>query len=164
MIVMPGFVYAPHDRSAVGDVLRRLAAGQLPALPFASLGFSAVHRDDVVAGTLLALDRGTAGQSYHLGGEITTMGEVVATAARLLGRRGPRITIPDAAMRAIAPLGPVLAPLTGFPPNLHEAIRGSAGVTYWGTRAKATAELGYAPRGLEDGLRETFVAEGWMNS
>jgi nucleoside-diphosphate-sugar epimerase len=32
------------------------------------------------------------------------------------------------------------------------------GVTYWATDRKAREELGYAPRSLEEGLRETLAA------
>jgi hypothetical protein len=67
-------------------------------------------------------------------------------------------------MRVIAPLGPLVGPLMGFPPNLHEAIRGSAGVTYWGAHDKAVRDLGYSPRPLEQGLRDTFEAEGRLKS
>jgi nucleoside-diphosphate-sugar epimerase len=48
----------------------------------------------------------------------------------------------------------------GFPPNLREAYAASAGVTYWGSHDKAIRELGYAPRTLEQGLRDTLAAEG----
>ena len=44
----------------------------------------------------------------------------------------------------------------GFPPNLRELIRSSDGVTYWATDEKARRELGYAPRDMETGLRQTL--------
>ena len=45
----------------------------------------------------------------------------------------------------------------GFPPNLRELIRTSDGVTYWPmTDQKARDELGFAPRDLDTGLRETL--------
>jgi hypothetical protein len=42
--------------------------------------------------------------------------------------------------------------------NLAEVISASSGVTYWASRAKAEAELGFRPRSIEDGLRDTFGA------
>ena len=48
----------------------------------------------------------------------------------------------------------------GQPPNLRELISSADGVTFWAKHDKAIAELGYSPRGLEDGLRETLAAEG----
>jgi nucleoside-diphosphate-sugar epimerase len=36
------------------------------------------------------------------------------------------------------------------------------GVTFWATSDKAKSELGYRPRDLEEGLRETLAAEGLL--
>ena len=47
----------------------------------------------------------------------------------------------------------------GFPPNLRELIRTSDGVTYWAKDDKARRELGYAPRDMDTGLRETLANE-----
>jgi hypothetical protein len=46
----------------------------------------------------------------------------------------------------------------GTSPNLRELISASDGVTYWARDDKARRELGYAPRPLADGLRDTFAA------
>lgn len=162
VIVQPGGVYGPGDHSQLGNVMRQLVEGRLPAKAFTEMGINFVHRDDVVRGVLLALDKGRPGESYILGGEISTMEGFVQTLARVSGRRAPRMTMPTAVLRLFAPLGPVLAPKMGFPPNLHELISASAGVTYWARHDKAVRELGYAPRPLEQGLRDTLQAEGLL--
>jgi len=61
-------------------------------------------------------------------------------------------------MKLSAPFGSVVGPLMGFPPNLRELIRTSDGVTSWVTDEKARRELGFAPRDLEAGLRQTLEA------
>jgi len=162
VIVQPGGVYGPDDHSQLGNVMRQFAGGKLPAKAFTGLGINFVHRDDVVQGILLALDKGRAGESYILGGEIGTMGGFIDTLARITGRRAPRMTMPSAVLRLSAPLGPVFAPMLGFPPNLRELISASDNVTYWARHDKAVRELGYAPRGLEAGLRDTLAAEGLL--
>ena len=164
VVVQPGAVYGPRDHSVVGDMVRKVARGRLPATAFPSMGLTAVHRDDVVTGILLALDSGRTGESYVLGGDLTTLGEVVATAARVAGRRPPRLTVPTAVVKAAAPFGRVVGPLLGYPPNMRELVGTSDGVTFWASDAKARAELGYAPRGLEDGLRDTLNAEGLIRA
>jgi hypothetical protein len=40
--------------------------------------------------------------------------------------------------------------------NLREVVDAGAGVTYWATSDRAERELAFAPRSLEDGLRDTF--------
>jgi nucleoside-diphosphate-sugar epimerase len=162
VIVQPGGVYGPGDHSQLGNIVHQFVSGRLPAMAFPGLGINFVHRDDVVAGILLALDKGRPGNSYILGGEIATAQQFVETLARITGRRPPRITMPTAILRMSAPLGPLFAPKLGFPPNLRELISASDGVTYWARHDKAVRELGYAPRPLEQGLRQTLEAEGLL--
>jgi dihydroflavonol-4-reductase len=89
-----------------------------------------------------------------LGGELSRMRELIATAARVAGRRPPRMTMPTTLVLALAPFGKLVGPLFGQPPNLRELVRASHDVTYWATDAKARRELGYEPRDLETGLRQ----------
>ena len=158
LIAQPGVVYGPGDPSQLGAQVRAAQAGTLRYVSFPTLGCNAVHVEDVAAGLLLVHDRGRTGESYVLGGELTRMRELIETAARVAGRRPPRLTMPTALVRAIAPAGRVLGPLLGQPPNLGEIVRASHDVTYWATDAKARRELGYAPRDLETGLRDTWRA------
>jgi dihydroflavonol-4-reductase len=117
-----------------------------------------VHVEDVADGILLAHDRGQLGESYVLGGERGTMGDLIEKTAELSGRRPPRLTLPPLMAKLSAPLGPLVGPALGFPPNLREAIRASNGVTYLAKDDKARRELGYSPRGLDAGLRQTLEA------
>ena len=61
-------------------------------------------------------------------------------------------------MKLAIPIGPLVGKAMGFPPNLRELIRTSDGVTYWATDDKARRELGYAPRDMDTGLRQTLAA------
>jgi dihydroflavonol-4-reductase len=156
VIVQPGGVYGPNDHSEVGWMIDQLKKGRLWFRLFPDLGMNFVHVEDVADGLVLALDRGADGEAYVLGGEVARLGDVVDLAAAVLGRRPPRMTVPAALIRMSAPLGPLGARLMGTPPNLAEAARAAQGVTYWATDAKARRELGYHPRSLDEGLRQTL--------
>ncbi|HEY7737493.1 MAG TPA: NAD-dependent epimerase/dehydratase family protein, partial [Candidatus Limnocylindria bacterium] len=158
LIAMPGMVYGPGDHSQVGGILRQAMAGTLTVLSAADLGGSLVHVDDVAAGILLVHDRGQIGQSYVLGGEITSLRELVRRAAAVAGRQPPQLTAPSWMLRGLAPLGSLLGPVLGGEPNLGETIRASVGVTYWASSEKAKRDLGYAPRDLETGLRTLLAS------
>jgi nucleoside-diphosphate-sugar epimerase len=160
VIVQPGGVYGPDDHSAIGKQLLDFVSGRLPLVPFGEVGMNMVHVDDVAAGILLALDRGRVGESYVLGDQITTMRGLLDTAAEVAGRRPPRGNLPTAVMKAVAPLGPVIGPVMGQPPNFRELISSADGVTFWAKQDKAVSELGFEPRGLRTGLRQTLEAEG----
>lgn len=160
VIVQPGAVYGPGDHSALGKQILDFVSGRMPLVPFPDLGVNMVHVEDVAAGILLALEKGEVGSSYVLGSEITTMRGLMETVAQVAGKRPPRGSIPTPMLKAVAPFGPVVGKLMGQPPNMRELISSSDGVTFWAKHDKAVAELGYRPRPLEQGLRETLRAEG----
>lgn len=156
VIVQPGGVYGPDDHSEVGNIIDQTSRGKLPAKAFAELGLSMVYVEDVADGVLLALDKGKIGESYALGGEVTRLGDVIDKTAEIAGRKPPRFTMPTLVLKAMAPLGPLIGPAMGFPRNFKEAIDTSNNVTYWGKHDKAVRELGYSPRDLDTGLRQTL--------
>ena len=158
VIVQPGGVYGPGDHSEVGNVIGQTRTGKLFALPFAGLGLNLVYVDDVADGILLAHDRGQVGQSYVLGGEIATMRDLVQKTAEIAGRKPPKREMPTGLIKLVAPAGPLVGKMMGFPPNFREPISASDGVTYWAKDDKARRELGYSPRDLDTGLRQTLEA------
>jgi dihydroflavonol-4-reductase len=159
VIVQPGGVYGPKDHSAVGKQMTDFVRGRLPALAFPDVGMNMVHVEDVADGVLLALDRGKVGESYALGGEITTMRGLIESLATVRGKKPPRLNVPNGLMRAIAPAGPVLGKIMGQPPNFRELVSSADGVTFWAKDDKARAEIGYSPRELQQGLRDTFPVD-----
>jgi dihydroflavonol-4-reductase len=159
VIVQPGAVYGPGDHSEVGNVIDQTRTGKLMALPFAEMGLNLVYVDDVAGGVLLALDKGAVGESYVIGGQIATMRDLVENVAKIADRKPPKRQMPTGLIKLAAPAGPVLGKLMGFPPNFKELISASDGVTYWAKDDKARRELGYAPRDLDAGLRETLSAD-----
>jgi nucleoside-diphosphate-sugar epimerase len=150
VIVQPGQVYGPGDHSAVGANFLALARGRLFYRAFDDLGLNLVHVDDLADAIVRALDRGRIGDSYILGGEIARLRDAYVAVAEATGRALPRIVIPTAALRIAGRLVP----------SLREVVTSADGVTFWATDGKARAELGTTPRGLRDGMRDTFAAFG----
>jgi dihydroflavonol-4-reductase len=153
VVVLPSQVYGPGDHTAFGQQLTGAHDGKLPYRVLDDVGVGLVHVDDLAAGIVAALDRGTLGRSYVLSGPRTTLGDAVKMAARLGGQRPPRFRVPTGLLRLMAPLGGLIGQ-----PNLREVISASSGVTYWASSARADAELGWHPRDIESGLRDTFAS------
>jgi dihydroflavonol-4-reductase len=151
--VLPSQVYGPGDHSAVGEQLALAHAGKLPYRALADVGLGFVHVDDLAVGIVAALDRGAPGRAYVLSGPRYRLGEALEIAARLGGKRLPRMGIPNAVLRTLAPVGRLIGQ-----PNMREIVSASAGVTYWASNQRAQEELDWHPRDLEDGLRDTFEA------
>ena len=156
VIVQPGGVYGPGDTSQIADLLEEFFAGRLFLLPFPELGICLSHVEDIAGGILLALDKGALGETYVISGPATTMREAIQTIADLSGRKAPKRAMPTPLIKAMAPFGPVVGKLIGQPPNLRELISSADGVTFWASYEKAGRELGYAPRGMEEGMRQTL--------
>jgi nucleoside-diphosphate-sugar epimerase len=162
IIAQPGGVYGPNDHSEAGGQVRQAFEGSLPYRALDDAGLAWVHVDDLAAGIVAALDRGRIGESYVLAGPPARLGEAMEIAARLGGRRLPRLRIPTRLLRTLAPVASRLprrlTALMGFPPNLAEVVRAGDRVTYWASSGKAERELGFRARDLEAGLRDTFGA------
>jgi dihydroflavonol-4-reductase len=156
IIVQPGGVYGPDDPSELGNMMDQARTGKLKLRLFPEAGFNFIHVEDVAKGILLAYDKGRIGESYNLAGEKATMGDLVDKTATMSGRKPPKVTMPAAMMKMAIPAGPVVGKLMGFPPNLGELIKTSNGVTFWMTDQKAREELGFAPRDLDTGLKQTL--------
>ncbi|MGN6664592.1 MAG: NAD-dependent epimerase/dehydratase family protein [Solirubrobacterales bacterium] len=163
-IVQPGGVYGPGDTSSVGRLLNQFLAGKMPLMPFPELGICLSHVEDIAGGILLALDKGKAGETYVISGPATTIREAIGVVADVTGRKPPRGAIPTPLMKAMIPIGPLVGKVMGQPPNLRELISSADGVTFWAGYDKAKAELGYEPRGLEQGLRDMLAAEGRLSA
>jgi dihydroflavonol-4-reductase len=159
IVVQPGGVYGPGDTSQVADLLEQFLAGKLPLMPFPELGICLTHVEDIAAGILLALDKGKLGETYVISGPATTMRDAIETVAAVSGRKAPKRALPVPLLKAMIPIGPLVGKLMGQPPNLRELISSGDGVTFWASYEKAERELGYSPRGMEEGLRQTLEAD-----
>ncbi len=159
VIVHPGMVYGPEDHSAFHLMLNHWLRGLLPFVP-AEFGACFAHVADVARGHVLAMEQGIPGQNYIIGGPPMKLSEVFDVCAGIAGKAAPPLKLPTWFMKLNAGLMAPLDPINPLPPIFTgEAMRNSAGVTYYGTDAKAREELGFSTRPLADGLRETLAWE-----
>jgi nucleoside-diphosphate-sugar epimerase len=158
VIVMPGAVYGPGDTSGIRTVFRLYLDGELPAVPAGS-GFSWAHVDDVATAHRLAMERGKPGETYIVAGPSHTLVEVLQMAQRITGVRPPRMQAPRALMKAASAAAGAVGACVTLPDMYSAETLRVLSATYMGSNAKARRELGYAPRPLEDGLRETLAYE-----
>ena len=158
VIVQPGAVYGPGDHSEIGNLIDQLRTGKLKMRMFPRSRYNFVFVDDVADGILLAHDKGQIGESYLLGGQVGALDDLYAATAAALGKNPPRMALPVGVAKASSPLGPVIGPLMGFPPNMKELVR-TSDVTITFRDDKARRDLGYHGRPLEDGIPATVSAQ-----
>jgi nucleoside-diphosphate-sugar epimerase len=155
-IVQPGGVYGPGDTSQLADLLDQFLSGKMPLIPFPELGICLAHVEDTAGAIILALDKGRPGETYVIAGPPTTMREAIGIVAEVSGKKAPKRALPVALMKAMTPIGPLVGKMMGQPPNLRELISSADNVTFWATNEKAARELGFDPRGIEEGIRQTL--------
>lgn len=160
VIVQPGGVYGPGDESATGRLLDQFLEGKMPLIPFPDLGICLTHVEDIAAGILLGLEKGKAGEAYVISGPVTTVREAIGVVAAETGKKAPRHAMPTGLMKLMTPFGGLVGKVMNQPPNLRELISSADGVTFWADHEKATRELGYQPRGLQEGIHAMLEAEG----
>lgn len=90
LVMGAGDIYPTPSGKMVIDVIK----GKMPS--YFDGGIDVVGIDDVVAGHLLAMEKGKAGESYNLGcvGNFTTMGALFKLIAQAGGVKPPAIQVP----------------------------------------------------------------------
>jgi len=146
VIVQPGVTYGPGDTSEIRPTFVRYLRRRLRAIP-KSTAYCWGHVEDTARGHLLAMEKGVPGETYIIAGFPHTLIEAFEIAERITGIPAPRMHVSPSLLRGIARLA------------RSERLRDVAGVTYLGSNAKACRDLGYDPRPLEPGLRETLAHE-----
>jgi len=159
IIVMPGLVYGPGDTSGMHTALVDLLRGRLPLTP-ARTAFCWSHVEDTARGHILAMEKGTPGETYLITGPRHTFEYAFDVAAKFGEVRGPLLHPGPRTMRAAAAVMGLARRFTTLPPALQpEALRVLAGTTYFGANDKAVRELGFNARSIEEGMAQTLEHE-----
>jgi dihydroflavonol-4-reductase len=157
VIVNPSTPIGPGDirPTPTGRMVLDAARGKMPA--YVDTGLNVVHVDDVAAGHLLAFEKGRVGERYILGGEDMSLQAIFAEAARLAGRKPPRMKLPHWSVMPVAAVAEVWARLFGGEPiATMDSIRMAKKKMFYSS-AKARRELGYAPRPAAEALADAVA-------
>jgi dihydroflavonol-4-reductase len=138
----------PHGAFIAGAVF-----GKLPFL-MDGIALEAVGVEDAAKALLIAAERGRNGERYIISERMIALKEVVEIAAHEAGVPAPRRSIPVPVLYGMGVLGSLRARLTGKDAELSMAsvrmMRAEAPVDH----SKATRELGWQPRPVEESIRE----------
>jgi dihydroflavonol-4-reductase len=157
VIVNPSTPIGPRDvkPTPTGRIIVEAASGRMPA--FVDTGLNLVHVDDVAAGHLAALTRGTIGERYILGGENVYLRDMLAEIARVVGRTPPRVRLPIAPLYPLAVVAEGVGLVTGREPFLTlDGLRMARHHMFF-SDARARRELGYSTRPYRDGIADAIA-------
>lgn len=158
-------ILGPNDYkpSRMGRVLCDFSKGKLRA--YIPGGFEFVTARDIVAGHVLAMQRGRAGQKYIFSSQFLTVDELMALMEDVTGRKRPRVRLPAPLMGAIAQLTHGLQSRL-FPDKPQRFTPGAVRILQMHRHAdvsKAKNELGYTPTPVVEALQEAhqdFIRRG----
>ena len=157
VIVNPSTPIGPRDvkPTPTGRIIVEAASGRMPA--FVDTGLNLVHVDDVAAGHLAALARGTIGERYILGGENVYLRDMLAEIARVVGRKPPRVRLPIAPLYPLAFVAEGVGLITGREPFLTlDGLRMARHHMFFND-ARARRELGYSARPYREGIADAIT-------
>ena len=157
---LPGAVFGPSPSgSNTTRFLQHIERGTLG--PFAPPGsLSVVGVADVARGIRLALERGRHGRRYLLCESNLTLRELQTRAARALGVRPPRASVPPWLWRGVVGAASLVSRVRPLEEATPEALR-LLGTHFRFSAARAREELGWRPRPFDEVLAETVA---WMGS
>ncbi len=156
VIVHPTGVIGPNDGepSRMGQVFLDLYHRKLPGL--INGGFNWVDVRDVVAGAMAAEVRGQRGRNYLLSGHWRSVAELASLAESITGVKPPWMVSPMWLARVGAPFQVAFNRMLGQRPlytsESLEALRANRDISH----ARASAELGYAPRPIERSVEDIY--------
>lgn len=156
VIVNPSTPVGPRDvrPTPTGRIVIEAACGRMPA--YVDTGLNIVHVDDVAAGHLAALRRGSIGERYILGGADMTLGDMLGEISRLAGRRAPTTRLPRQLVYPIAYGAEAAARFTGREPFATvDGVRMAKYKMYFSS-AKAKRALSYRCRPAAEALADAY--------
>ena len=149
VVVHPTSVFGPGDEKFTERLVSLVRTPWMPvSLPG---GVNFVGVEDAAAGMVAAMERGTAGEHYILGGENHTFAEALELIAREGGGRAPPFVVPRVCVHLAGPVVGAVNDLLGtrmFPFDAEMAKLSTRELFY--SSAKAEAELGYSAAPLAE--------------
>ncbi|NLN45929.1 MAG: SDR family oxidoreductase [Clostridiaceae bacterium] len=154
-IVGPGDYGNAHMTQMVLDYMQ----GRLTA--YVRGGYDFVDVRDVAAGMISAAEKGKSGEAYILSNRYVDLGELMKLLRGISGHRRVLTLLPMALARLTAPLAELWYKLLKQPPLFTRYSLYTLDSNAQFSHEKATAELGYHPRPLDETL-EDMVA--WLRA
>lgn len=165
-LVLPTFPLGQRDHrpTPTGKVVVDFLNARIPG--YVDTAMNVAHVDDLASGHLLALERGSIGRSYIVGGDNVSMRDLLAMLATVTGLPPVTRRFPSAVALAAGVVSEVVeGRLLNRPPSvpLEGARMSTTSMIFDDTRARD--ELGYTSRPPRDAIEDSvrwFVDNGYV--
>ncbi|MBV8531316.1 MAG: NAD-dependent epimerase/dehydratase family protein [Candidatus Eremiobacteraeota bacterium] len=157
--LLPTAPVGPGDAkpTPTGKLILDFARGKIVARAPGDGGMNLVAVEDVARAHVAALERGTIGERYIIGGENFTMDQIWLLLAELTGRRMPKVRAPFALALAAGFADELRCRLTGATPAVPlEGVR-LARERMYADSSKAQQDLGYSASPVREALARALA-------
>ncbi len=156
VIVCPSGVIGPYDylMSSLAKTFLNFINKKINFVIEGAYDFVDVR--DVVAGTVLAAEKGKSGHTYILSGERSSVRELFLKLGIISGRELPKRSIPRSLALGAACFSTLYCLITKATPYFTTYALLTLTRNSFFSHQKATSELGYRPRPILHSLRDTF--------
>jgi len=158
-IANPTMPIGPHNGNLTPPTLMLQYFNNRKIQIYLDFVFNLVDVRDVADGMLLVMERGEPGQRYILGGEDISLGRLLDMLGGISGRKALRVKVPKAFAYTTAAVMEFMADYV-----LRQPPSATTEGVLIASRAKPLSieksrrELGYAPRPIEQALREALAS------
>ncbi|MES1173939.1 MAG: NAD-dependent epimerase/dehydratase family protein [Myxococcales bacterium] len=167
--VLPATIAGPGDWKPTPNgqlLLEYLKTPSTSHFPVSAGGINVVDVEDAALGHVLAMERGTVGERYLLGGENVTLSQLFETLCDLTGLAEPSTPKSRGLLQFVGRVLELNARLRGGDPRITSRLaRDYADSFSFITSKKAETELGYTHRPVREALARSvrwFLANGYV--
>ena len=162
VILRPGFIYGPRDRTVMPTLIDKLHRGQVMYLSGGRRALNTTYVGNLIEAIFLAIRQPHAvGEIYNItDGEFISKRRFFETIADGLGLKRPKLSVPIGIAKRVARLVERFARKRGWTtsPRITQARLKFLGYNLDFSIAKARTQLSYAPpTSFDEGMRETLA-------
>jgi 2-alkyl-3-oxoalkanoate reductase len=164
VILRPGFVYGPRDRTILPRIIKNLRRGIVTYFGSPTKKLNQVYVGNFADACVSALTKHEAiGGVYNIrDAELVTKEHFFNTVADLVGLPRPTRKVPMAIGKTVCAVSELAGKTFGFEPTLTRAKIKFMGYNLDYSIERAKRELGYSPRvGFDEGMRKAI---DWLKS
>lgn len=158
-VVYPSLIYGPPGKERGSNrLLDALDRGAFPALVGADRLSTWIYVDDVAEGLVRVMERAEPGRDFLLTGEVVSVESLADKVHAHGGAKPPIVKLPVGLARVGAGLARPLLGVLGVGEGLPSADQLASLSRHWAfDDSRARRELGWEPRGLDEGLPPTLA-------
>jgi dihydroflavonol-4-reductase len=156
IVLNPDYIIGPWDiKPTSGQLILTMAKSPIPFYPLGGKCF--LDAEDCADAFIAAMDRGRSGQRYLLGHHNLSYQEFMSLIASVIGKRAPKLPLPNAALGILGKVGEVGARIDSHRfAGMNKQVLLSMQQERYRSGEKMCRELGIVPKPIEQSIEAAY--------